>query len=278
QAYTCSREKDITNTCCGGQDINKQNPKPFDYRDRYQQFEIHKAKRKGHFYAKSLAEDGLPLFLTRQGWEVFDCESCQSPPVEAQGVNGSLHTYLPKFKFPISINCSTLVVIGKWCCPFVFVKEEATLKKQMKDHLLYNMTLEQWWEEIYSCEHEIGFEDSNFTLNESIQRQLVRVHGMDAVKDNEASNDGFIWFWVRNQRGKRGTSVGLSLAMFEKMRKLEEGRDAFVITLMMLADETNEPSGVKSDEPSGDTTNEPSGVKTDEFSTDKNVKDGTSDL
>ena len=46
------------------------------------------------------------------------------------------------------------MVVGKWYCPFVFVKElGGKLKQQTKKSTFYKMILEQRWEKIFECEN-----------------------------------------------------------------------------------------------------------------------------
>ncbi|KAL6959944.1 hypothetical protein U1Q18_040093 [Sarracenia purpurea var. burkii] len=226
-ACTSSREDDIAG-CCFRDVITDVKPVPFNHRDIYQQFEIH-CHFKDSFYAKSVAGDGFPpKFLRRKGWEVYTSTSLQLQVRETEGLQNSLQVNLPKYDFPIYYKCSPPNVIAKWYCPFVFMKEEAKVGYQVRRSLLYEMTLEQWWEKLYSCENESG-ESNGVMVDVSLLREAVLVYGIEAVKDDgDVDDDGFVWFRDRDHKIlRRGVGVGLSSAIVEKMRWVE-GRRGWV--------------------------------------------------
>lgn len=128
-------------TCCFCTSISDLKPQPLDPRNIYQQFEIRHCKR-GGFAAKSVAPDGFPPdFLRRKGWQVFTSTSKEFQLNEAPGLNTALRARLPDFNFPPSQKCSTPVVVGKWYCPFMFIKEGTVLKEQVKYSTYYEVTL-----------------------------------------------------------------------------------------------------------------------------------------
>ncbi|KAJ3677510.1 hypothetical protein LUZ60_003234 [Juncus effusus] len=139
EIFTSSREEDMT-TCCFGDCINDTKPSPFDHRDIYQQFEI--IPRKGRFTAKSVASDGFVPWIFRQKWALFDKTNKSYQLNEALGLNNTLRSHLPKLDGPESH------AVGRWYCPFFFVKEERSLKEQMERSIFYEVTLEQFWEQI----------------------------------------------------------------------------------------------------------------------------------
>lgn len=117
------------------------------------------------------------------------------------------------------------------------------VKRQMRKSILYTMTLEQCWEEIFSCgninvdsnssssstnnnrQSTLGNNNNNnnvVNVNKDVQREVYLVGGMEGVRDDRS---GFSWFKVYNPNGRRGVmSVGLSFAIVEHMRwVLEEG-------------------------------------------------------
>ncbi|KAJ6368305.1 hypothetical protein OIU78_000820 [Salix suchowensis] len=145
QACTCSREMDM-GLWCFKSVINDIKPKPFDYRNIYQQFKIHRHHEKS-FFSKSLAADGFPpKFLRKKGWEVRGSRSYKCQLIsEALGLDVPLRSQLPSFDFPLSTKSSSRVTVGRWYCPFVFVREEARMREQMKSSMLYSMALEQYW-------------------------------------------------------------------------------------------------------------------------------------
>lgn len=209
--------------CCCKSIINDVKPKPFDCRNIYQHFKIHRYHGKS-FFSKSIVPDGFPpKFLRRKGWEVKRSRSCKFQLSEALGLDASLRAQLPSFNFPVSSKSSSSITVGTWYCPFVFVREAARIREQMKWSMFYKMTLEQHWEEIYSCENVNTNEGNVVIVNTNVQREVDLVFGMEAIKDNRLSHGGLIWYRVGNRsRDGRGFSVGLSYAIVEKMKWVQE--------------------------------------------------------
>lgn len=228
KVYKCSREGDIV-SCCFNNLLNDKSPKPFNLKDLYQIFKFH-THQSGGFFAKSIAPDGIPpKFLRKKGWKVRISGSYRSCKLnEALGVDVPLREKLPSFHFPISRKNSPPLVVGKWYIPFIFVKESARkVKQQMKKSMFYSMTLEQKWEEIYSCgrnehENENQNEDDVVIVNVYVEREKVLICGMEATKNGTIDNNGFMLFRVYNPYNKRRVSVGLSSAIIENMRWVEE--------------------------------------------------------
>ncbi|CAK9185940.1 unnamed protein product [Ilex paraguariensis] len=220
-AATCSGRREIS-TCCFQDVIVDVNPRPFNHTDIYQQFEIHRHYN-GGFYATSVAHDGFPpKFLRRKGWEVHtSTTSFKLHLPEAQGHDTTHPMDLPELDVTLSQNRLSRVVVGKWYCPFVFVKEEGRLVNQMQKTLFYGLTLEHWWEEVYSCQN-VSNEGNVVVVNASVQREVALVHGREALKDDRHGGDGFIWFRVRERCRRRGLGVALSKAIVEKIRWVQE--------------------------------------------------------
>ncbi|KAJ7974219.1 DUF1262 family protein [Quillaja saponaria] len=220
KASKCSREGDIV-TCCFTDILSDKGPKPFNLKDTYQIVKIHR-HQSGGFFAKSVAPDGIPpKFLRRKGWRVRISSSCRPRLSEALGLDTSIRALLPDFNFPIYKEKSDSVLVGKWYCPCVFVREEKRLKYQMKKSMFYLITLEQWWEEIYSC---INVENGGnvVVVDTDVQREVALVCGIEAVKDDRVGyNNGFVWFRAYNPNSRR-VSVGLSTAIVDNMRWLQE--------------------------------------------------------
>ncbi|KAI6670473.1 hypothetical protein NL676_005358 [Syzygium grande] len=148
----CSRDMDIEPTRFGTS-IKDTRPSHFDPRDTYQVFQIHHHNNRG-FFAESMAPDGFPpKHLRKKSWEVRTSQSLQPHLEEALGLDMTLRACLPDFTFPISGNhqaCAP-VVVGKWYCPCVFVRDEdVETKHQIKKSMFYKMTLEQKWEELHT--------------------------------------------------------------------------------------------------------------------------------
>ncbi|OVA06428.1 Protein of unknown function DUF1262 [Macleaya cordata] len=218
QACTCSREEDMS-ICCFCNIVNDVKPRVLDHRDIYQQVEIFKSRR--GFTAKSIAPDGFPPhFLRRKGWKVYTSSSYKCQLGEALGLNVSLRMHLPELiNFPISNKCRA-VIVGKWYCPFVFVME-GSLKDQMKNSSFYEMTLEQTWEEIYTCEND-NTKGNVVSVSVIMQKEAIKLFGEEASKDDTGGGvGGFVWFrHVDNY--EQGLKLGLSLAIVEKMKWIQQ--------------------------------------------------------
>ena len=133
--------------CCFCNCVRDIKPRPLDPHDVYQQFEIIPystlCKGSGSFYAKSLADDGFPPnFLRRKGWEIYTKTPKNYELREAKGINVALRSQLPELNFQPSTKNSIPVVVGKWYCPFIFIKE-GRLTKPVTKFVFYEMTLEQ---------------------------------------------------------------------------------------------------------------------------------------
>ena len=145
---------------CFSSNANDITPQRFDLNNINQQFEMCRQggtmNNWGGFVAKTIAPEGIPpSFLGRKGWKVCASTSPDFKLGEAQGLDTSLRARLPEFNLPLSKMSSEPVVVGKWYCPFMFIKEGApkTLKDEMSKLAYYEMTLEQKWEQVFSCEN-----------------------------------------------------------------------------------------------------------------------------
>ncbi|KAJ1702390.1 hypothetical protein LUZ63_002169 [Rhynchospora breviuscula] len=200
QVYTCSKEEDMT-TCCFCQCTQDVKPKPFDHRDIYHQIEI--IPHKGRFTAKSVAADGFPPWIFRQKyWTLHENKPMNEQLGEAFGINKNTRlNYL-------ELNTSTNVIAGKWYCPFIFLKEGSALKDQMKRSIFYEVTLEQFWEEVYS----------------GTAKKRILFQGKDIMQEERESTEGFVWF--RKTGDVTRERIGLSLALWERV-KWEENREGW---------------------------------------------------
>ncbi|KAI4357906.1 hypothetical protein L6164_001823 [Bauhinia variegata] len=215
EASTSSKEEEMgTCFCCNY--IKDVTPRPLDPFNMYQQFEI----TKKHSGFGVINEDGFPPeFLRRKGWHVGSKTPHNYHLGEALGINSSLRARLPDFNFPLSNDCSESVVVGKWYCPFMFVKEEGMgLKEQMKMSVFYEMTLEQRWVKIFSWESSNNSENS-VVVDVVVQREVAKVAGRDGIWDEKNHADGILWF---KSVDNMGMSIGLSLAIMERMRWEQE--------------------------------------------------------
>ncbi|XP_061340731.1 uncharacterized protein LOC133287185 [Gastrolobium bilobum] len=218
QASTSSKEEDAsTCLCCTfTRDVK---PRPLDPFDDYQQVEI--IKKSYGFQAKSAAPDGVPPGLLRvKGWTVRSHTPSSYILDEALGLNESLRSRLPDFNFSLYNDRSDSVVVGKWYCPFMFVKERMKLKDQMRMSAFYVLTLEQRWEKIFSKENGNSGENG-VLVDVVIQTEAAKVAGKDAVWDENGVVDGVLWFKSYDGEGAE-TSVGLSVEIVERMKWEQE--------------------------------------------------------
>lgn len=95
----------------------------------------------------------------------------------------------------------------------------------MKKTPIYSLTLEQCWEEIFSCESANAETSSVVTVAVDVVREAVLVAGREAEREEgDRHRKGFVWFKVSNRSdgGGKAMAVGLSVALVEKMRWVQE--------------------------------------------------------
>ncbi|KAI4357905.1 hypothetical protein L6164_001822 [Bauhinia variegata] len=216
EAMTSSKKGDWTCAHCGQWRVV--NSRPFDPFNVYQQFKM--IKSGSRFSAKSIAPDGFPPAFLSKGWSVTSKTPKHYHLEEASGLNSSLRARLPDFNFPLSDDHYKPVVVGKWYCPFIFVKEKMEPKEQMEMSAFYEMTLEQKWEKIFSKENsETG--ESSVLVDVIVQKKVARLAGRDAAWDEGEVADGELWFKSVDGVGEE-LSVGLSMAVVERMKWEQE--------------------------------------------------------
>ncbi|KAE9615429.1 hypothetical protein Lal_00048110 [Lupinus albus] len=221
EAYINSREHSLYNS------VSDESLHPLDISNKYQEFEIYhrrsKVSLRGGFSAKSVAPDGYPPRILSRRWKLSASASDDSSSVgEALGVNDALRANKPRLNSSLANERSESVSVGKWYCPFVFIKERThkTLKEEMRKSMFYEMTLEQKWEEIYSCENGmIG--NNTVKVDCVVQKEKVVVAGWEAMIDEMEVAEGFLWFNSFSNVGEKN-SVGLSTAIFERMKWEQE--------------------------------------------------------
>ncbi|XP_054823227.1 uncharacterized protein LOC129321484 [Prosopis cineraria] len=224
EASKGSKEEDMGKCLCFNY-IKNVKPTPLNPSDEYQQFEI--LKTRFGFRAKCIASDGfVPLFLRRKGWTLYANTPSHYRLSEALGANPTLRAKLPPLTFSSSSSTvrSEPVVVGKWYCPFMFVKEEAvTVKEQMKESVFYEMTLERRWDKVFSKEN--GGDSNQVFVNVVVETEVAELGGggREAVwEEGKFGEEDVMWFRVL-ERGER--MVGLSMAILERMRWEEESAD-----------------------------------------------------
>uniref|UniRef100_A0A6N2M8A5 Uncharacterized protein n=1 Tax=Salix viminalis TaxID=40686 RepID=A0A6N2M8A5_SALVM len=223
KVHTNATEDDVA-TCCFGCCIPDMEPVPFDPKDVRQQFEIRK-RGWGGYFAKSAAPDGFPPgFLRRKGWRVATSTARDFKLNEAPGLDKNLRDRLPDFHFPLSQTSSAAVVVGKWCCPFMFIKE-GKLKDQLTVSRYYEMTLEQRWEQIFACENGLSGGNS-VIVDAAVQREVIAVAGREVQPAERNVVDRIMWFRSSSNAGGE-ESVGLGLEIVDRM-KWEQERAGWV--------------------------------------------------
>ncbi|GKV18136.1 hypothetical protein SLEP1_g28558 [Rubroshorea leprosula] len=219
EAYASNDEEETTGCCTGG--IKDAKPRPLDPYDVYQQFEI--CSYQGNkFYAKSIVADAYPPnFLRRKGWTIGTRTSKNYELGEAQGLDASLRACLPDFNFPLSRKDSGAVVVGRWYCPFMFIKD-GQLKEQKQRSMYYEIILEQQWEQIFSCENGFG-SGRIVAVDVVVQKEAVVINGEAMILDGRNVVDGVMWFRRCSDGGDIATPVGLHMAIVERMKWEQEG-------------------------------------------------------
>ncbi|KAI4357909.1 hypothetical protein L6164_001826 [Bauhinia variegata] len=231
EAYTSSKEEDFQmDSCCFYSSVSDLPLQHLDISNAYQQVEIFPKRStitlRSGFSAKSVAPDGVPpKFLTRR-WRVSATTSSESSFGEAAGIDDALRAGLPEFNFSLARKSSDSVVVGKWYCPFMFIKEGSkTLREEIRKTMFYEMTLEQKWEQIFSCEND-GMEGNRVMVNAGVEKEVVVVADREAVHKQIDISEGLMWFRSYNNVGTEA-SVGLSTAIVERM-KWEQERSGWI--------------------------------------------------
>ncbi|XP_028803464.1 uncharacterized protein LOC114758574 [Neltuma alba] len=218
-AATSSKEDDIV-SCCGGGCIRDVLPHPSNPFNLYQQFEIiiHQQPYV-RFHAKSVATDGIPPRFLRREWKPYiDIDTYRRPLPEALGLNSSLRAQLPHFNFSSSDNHSKPVVVGKWYCPFIFVRE------RVNRPTFYEMTLEQKWVRVYSKENDNSALEKRVHVEVDVETEVAKIAGKkDAFRDerDDAAYSGFVWF-ISSDDHRREERIGLSMAITDRMKWEQE--------------------------------------------------------
>ncbi|XP_022149086.1 uncharacterized protein LOC111017584 [Momordica charantia] len=217
-ACTSSKEDDETSCCCFG--IPDTPPQLFDPTNAYQQFQISNYVQCAGpcgFMANSIAPDGVPpRFLRRRGWRAYTktFKNKNLELTQALGLDAALRAHLPALNFSLPAKSSDPVVVGKWYCPFIFVRD-GEVGSQVSNSPYYEMTLQQSWEEIFGCGN-LGGGERGVDFDVSVEKEVILIAGQRT--DGREVGDGVVWF------GSWG--VGLSLAIVERV-KWEEERAGF---------------------------------------------------
>ncbi|KAL0446952.1 UNVERIFIED_CONTAM: hypothetical protein Slati_1823100 [Sesamum latifolium] len=230
EAFTCSREEDKA-TCCFCRCVKDVKPRPLDPHNIYQQLKIVPYEAlcspRGSFFAESVAPDGFPpYFFRRKGWTIYTKTPDNFQLDTAQGLDSNLRARCPGFDFPPSQESSETLVVGKWYCPFMFVKE-GTVRDQVKRSMYYEVTMEQRWERIFACQkNTYGNQGNSVVIDALVDNKEVFVGGSKAVWNEKSVQDGVIWFTSYGPGGEQ-MSVGLRVEVMERM-KWEQARGGWV--------------------------------------------------
>ncbi|XP_010528455.1 PREDICTED: uncharacterized protein LOC104805547 [Tarenaya hassleriana] len=240
KACVCFMEID-KGICCLPGILQDKKPKPLDPRNIYHTVKIH--RHHGHtFFAKSIAPGSKPpSFLKKKGWELQTSRSLYPWRLrEALGLDEDLRNRLPGFDFSVSTIRSGSVIVGEWYCPFVFVREPCRPRHQMRKSAFYKMTLSQYWERIYQRDNTDISNNENTNENDAqvvnvdvnVEREASYVMGMEAVRGEKEGVGGFYWYSIipktsearrmMRKRRRMGLGLGLSFAVVERMKRVEE--------------------------------------------------------
>ncbi|XP_073301370.1 uncharacterized protein [Primulina huaijiensis] len=222
EAFTCSTEDDKV-TCCFCRCVKDVKPRPFDPQNIYQQIGIvpydSVCSTRGNFMANSVASDGFPpSFFRRKGWTMRATTAKHFELGEAPGLDGKLRARLPQ----LSLSRSEPVVVGKWYCPFIFVKE-GSLRDQVERSMYYEMTLEQRWERIFSCQNNGG---NSVVIDVLLDKEEVFVNGEKCVMNERNAADEIVWFTSSGNLGGE-MSFGLRVEILQRM-KWEQERGGWI--------------------------------------------------
>lgn len=222
EAYANSTEADMGSCFCFSY-VRDVPPKPLDAKNVHQQFQIlpeGKLFQSGGFVAKSIAQDGFPpKFLGRRGWQVHTSTPHDFKLGDAPGLDTALRARLPQFNFPLSDKSSHQVGVGRWYSPFMFIREQGSLRDQMSRSMYYEITLVQSWEQIFACGNNEGGQGNVVAMDVILQSEVVSVAGREAVDVNMV--DGIMWFRAFNEEGGE-RSAGLDLLVVERMKWEQE--------------------------------------------------------
>ncbi|PON44533.1 hypothetical protein PanWU01x14_266110 [Parasponia andersonii] len=219
---SASSTEDDMGTCFCCTFIRDVKPRPLDPSDIYQQVEVIQKKHRG-FTAASMAQDGFPPeFLRRKYWQLYMQTPRGYQLGEAPGLNSSLRARLPSLDFSPSNSSSESVVVGKWYCPFVFVKElGGKLSEQMMKSAFYEMTLEQRWNRIFECDN-VGNETRVVSVDEFVNREEAFVEEKEAICGWGHIDNGVTWYKTSLYGDQPERLLGLSVLLTERMRWEQE--------------------------------------------------------
>ncbi|XP_039163110.1 uncharacterized protein LOC104435579 [Eucalyptus grandis] len=150
------------------------------------------AKHKGFsgFHAKSVAPDGYPPRFLKRRWTL----NGKTPKNiflddDAPGVNDSQRSKLPSLEFLIDRKSSNPVVVRKWYCPVMFIKD-GEVGDQITTFAFYETTLQQRWEQVHTCD-SYASECNAVEVDMVVQKKAITVFGEEAGEGD--ASDGMTW-------------------------------------------------------------------------------------
>ncbi|KAI9085745.1 hypothetical protein K1719_032351 [Acacia pycnantha] len=216
-AATSLREDELV-TGCGGCCMKDAPSRPLNPFNSYQQFEIIQNPR-DRFQAKSMAPDGVPPLFLREPWKPYIAMNTHRHPLqEALGLNSSLRAQLHHFNFSSSHDHSEPVIVGKWYCPFMFVRDNG------KKTTFYEMTLEQKWVRFFSKENDNSTGEKGVHVEVDVETRVAKLIAgkTDVVREERDYVASGFWYFIGYDRYRREEVVGLSNVIMEKMKWEEE--------------------------------------------------------
>ncbi|KAJ6900955.1 hypothetical protein NC652_026906 [Populus alba x Populus x berolinensis] len=222
-AYTSSGAKSQYKFCFSCEAVHDFGPKPLDASNKHQQFYI--TRGGSGFRFKSLASDGHdPKRLQSLHRMSSEIKRSDFQLDDVSGLDHSLRGCLPEFDFPLSRGSSDAVVVGKWYCPFMFIKEKnVALPNQVTRSRFYEMTLKQQWVRIFSCSNcnDNSTAGDSIAFDVDVETEVVYVFGMENCQ-NAKVIDRIKWFEGLDKEGEAVPSVGLDRVIIEKIIRDQE--------------------------------------------------------
>ncbi|KAL8161401.1 hypothetical protein V2J09_012890 [Rumex salicifolius] len=220
KACTSSSDEEMT-VCCLGNCINDVDPMPLDPANTYQQFKMvsnDKGWNSWGFKTTSVAHEAHPpYFLRVKGWGLYTKTPKNFSLGEAKGMDHVLRARLPDFDFSVSCKASNPMVVGKWYCLFMFIKDQLTPKEQVKKSMYYEMTLEQKWDRVFYCDNDSGSKNA-VSVDVAVPNESVTVAEADAIQQDNDHENKVVWFSTMDERAR----AGLSSLIIERMKWEEE--------------------------------------------------------
>uniref|UniRef100_A0A0D9X7S7 Uncharacterized protein n=1 Tax=Leersia perrieri TaxID=77586 RepID=A0A0D9X7S7_9ORYZ len=154
----------------------------------------------------------------------------------------------------VAIASDDTIIVGRWYCPFMFIKEDGgvnQLKDQAKWCMFYEMTLEQNWKEIYSCENIhrgsiISYKPDEVKVSVMVRRSTALLDQPVHTREGGPQVVGGL-MWFRPAASSTARGLGLEMVVWEQMKwELEKG--GWMITCngnVEMIERVERPDGVE---------------------------------